>query len=384
MTADDRRYMQMALELAAKGRGATSPNPMVGAVLVKAGRVVGQGYHEAVGRAHAEVNAIADAGGQAAGATMYVTLEPCNHTGRTPPCTDAVLGAGISRVVVAMADPNPDVAGGGIERLRQSGVAVTTGVLEVEATRLNAAFVTFVRTRRPWVVLKWAATLDGRIATRTGHSRWVTGVAARREGHLLRNSLDAILVGVGTVIADDPRLTARLDGQAARDPLRIVLDTHLRTPLDARLLRLDSQAQTLIICADDAPADRRRALLDAGVEVASAPVRDGRIDLDALVAFLGARGITSVLIEGGSRVIASALSAGIVNRAVLFYAPKIMGGDDGFPVCRGRGPDTMDGCLRLVDWQVRRCGDDLLVEGGLDAAAVRHDPPTTGKADNDP
>jgi len=375
--ADDHKHMQTALALAAKGSGRTSPNPMVGAVLVKDGHVVGRGYHEAVGGPHAEVNAIADAGDRAAGATLYVTLEPCNHTGRTPPCSEAVLAAGIRRVVVAMRDPNP-IAGGGIERLRQNGLSVTVGVCEHEARRLNEAFIHFIRTRRPWVVLKWAATLDGRIATRTGHSQWVTGSAARQAGHRLRRGLDAIMVGVGTVTADDPQLTTRIEGQHGRDPLRIVLDTRLRTPLNARLLRLDSPAQTLIICAEDAPVDRRSALEAQGAHVVSAPVADGRIDLDALMDLLGARGVTSLLIEGGSRLIGSALAAGVVHKVMLFYAPKIMGGDDGFPICRGAGPETMDECISLIDCQVHRCGGDLLIEGWLVPAGGSAEVETNG------
>jgi diaminohydroxyphosphoribosylaminopyrimidine deaminase / 5-amino-6-(5-phosphoribosylamino)uracil reductase len=363
----DTDYMRMALELAAQGAGRVSPNPMVGAVLVKDQRVVGRGYHQAVGSAHAEVNAINDAGDQARGATLYVTLEPCNHQGRTPPCTHKIIEAGIARVVVAMADPNPDVTGGGNAYLRARGIDVVCGVCADEAHRLNEIFVKYIRTKHPFVVLKMAATLDGRIATRTGDARWVTGPAARARVHILRHAMDAIMVGVGTVLSDDPQLTARLEEGGGVDPIRIVLDTHLRMPATARMLCQDSPAETWVVCGSQAARDKRTRLTDHGARILEAPLQAGRIDLKALVGLLGAREVTSVLIEGGAQVAASALQAGIVDKVMFFYAPKILGGDDGIPMCKGPGPDKMSASRPLHRTTVSRVGEDFLIEGYLHA-----------------
>ena len=363
---DDIAFMQAALELAARGRGFTSPNPMVGAVVVKQGRVVGRGYHHAAGQAHAEVNALLEAGGSARGATLYVTLEPCNHQGRTPPCTDRVIEAGIRRVVVAMEDPNPDVAGGGIPRLKEAGLKVDVGVCAREALALNEAFVKFVRTKRPFVILKCAATLDGRIATRTGDARWVSSEESRCYVHRLRHAVDGIMVGIGTVRCDDPSLTARLPDMKGRDPIRIILDTRLTIPEEAKVLRLESESDTIIVSGENAEPFRRDALMARGAQVIATPLDgDGRIDLNALMRHLGAIQITSLLIEGGAKVIASALSARIVDKINFFYAPKILGGDDGVPICRGPGPERMDGCLAVERLGVHRFGPDVMIEGYL-------------------
>jgi len=355
--------MEMALDLAERGRGFTSPNPMVGALLVRDGKVVGKGYHRQAGEPHAEVNAINAAGRAVKDATLYVSLEPCNHTGRTPPCTDTILQAGIRRVVVAMADPNPGVKGGGSAYLAQNGVAVTTGVCESRAEKLNEFFSKYITTRRPFVIVKCASTLDGRIATRSGDSQWVTGEAARAYVHALRHAVDAIMVGIGTVIHDDPSLTARVPGKETRDPSRIILDTHLRISESARLLHLDSNAGTLIICDNSVPQEKRDRIAAKNVEVMASRVTDGCIDLDFLMGRLGEKGITSLLIEGGSRVLASSFCDGIVDQCAFFYAPKILGGDDGVPICSGRGPDLMANCIRIKDINVQRFGDDILVEG---------------------
>jgi diaminohydroxyphosphoribosylaminopyrimidine deaminase/5-amino-6-(5-phosphoribosylamino)uracil reductase len=361
----DIKYMQQALDLAEKGRGWTSPNPMVGAVVVKDGRVVGRGYHQRAGGPHAEVNAIDDAGERARGATIYVTLEPCNHVGRTPPCTRKILDAGIRRVVVAMTDPNPGVRGGGNGYLRNRGIDVTTGICEKESRALNENFVTWVTTGRPFVIVKCAATLDGRIATRTGDSRWVTGPASRRFVHRLRHAVDGIMVGVDTVKKDDPGLTTRLDGQTGSDPTRIILDTHLSIPLDAKMLDQASDAQTWVVCGTDAPADRRTALEGAGARVVDASIKSGRIDLEALMDRLGAMGITSLLIEGGGTVIGSAFAARIVDKICFFYAPKILGGDDGVPICRGAGPESMQQSIPVHDLSVVRFDTDVMIQGYL-------------------
>lgn len=362
---DDIAYMQMALDLAKQGCGFTSPNPMVGAVVVNAGRVVGKGFHRAAGTPHAEVHALNDAGPAARGATLYVTLEPCNHTGRTPPCTEKILSSGIARVVMAMADPNPGVQGGGAQALTAAGVEVVAGVCEDRARTLNEVFVKHITTGLPFVVVKCAMTLDGRIATRTGDSRWVTGEAARLEVHRMRHALDAILVGCGTVLADDPSLTARLPDGSGRDPVRVIVDTGLSISEEARMLRLDSEAQTLIFCGDRVNPDKRRRIEATGARVVTAPLRDGRIDLAALMPLLAGEGITGVLIEGGGRVIASALAAGVVDKVAFFYAPKILGGDDGISVCRGPGPGAMADCLKVGRTRVAHFGDDILIEGYL-------------------
>jgi diaminohydroxyphosphoribosylaminopyrimidine deaminase/5-amino-6-(5-phosphoribosylamino)uracil reductase len=362
---NDLEYMNMALELAAQGVGRVAPNPMVGAVVVKEGRIIGRGCHQRVGGPHAEVHAIDDAGADTRGATLYVTLEPCNHHGRTPPCTEKIVAAGISRVVLAMADPNPDVRGGGVAFLRTRGIEVITGVGEAQARRLNEIFIKYVITKRPFAVLKLAATLDGRIATRVGDARWVTGEAARAHAHNLRHALDAIMVGIGTVLADDPQLTARLPDGGGKDPQRIVLDRRLRMPSEARMLRQKSEAPTYVICGSEAPASDRQRLIAAGAQVLEVPTRDGRINLAALMELLGAMGITSVLIEGGGQVAAAALAADIVDKVVFYYAPKILGGDDGVPMFHGSGPIHMREALTLREATVDRLGEDIVVQGYL-------------------
>jgi diaminohydroxyphosphoribosylaminopyrimidine deaminase / 5-amino-6-(5-phosphoribosylamino)uracil reductase len=359
----DKFFMNMALELAERGKGFTSPNPMVGAVVVRNSDVVGTGYHEYAGGPHAEVNALNDAGELARGATIYVTLEPCNHTGRTPPCTQKILDSGIARVVVAMQDPNPDVTGGGIGVLREKGIQVDVGIEETHAARLNEFFVKYVQTKRPFVILKTAATLDGRIATRTGDSKWVTGPAARNFVHTVRHAADAIMVGIGTVKQDDPSLTTRLEGQKSKDPLRIVLDTHLSISENARLLNIGSDADTLLVTGADVPREKKHRLEKQGVTILESQLKDGFIDLDVLMYRLGTMKITSLLVEGGGRVAASALACRIVDKILFFYAPKILGGDDGVPVCQGPGPDQMSDCTQVHNILVHRFDDDILIEG---------------------
>jgi diaminohydroxyphosphoribosylaminopyrimidine deaminase/5-amino-6-(5-phosphoribosylamino)uracil reductase len=364
---DHEKYMRLALELAAKGAGYVAPNPMVGAVVVKDDRVVGRGYHQALGGPHAEVNAIDDAGEAARGADLYVTLEPCNHHGRTPPCTQKILGAGIRRVVVAMADPNPHVAGGGNGYLAAKGVEVTCGVCEAEAVVLNESFIKFMRTRLPFVVLKMAATLDGRIATRSGDARWVTGPQARAVVHQLRHNMDAIMVGIGTVLVDDPELTTRLEQGRGVDPVRVVLDSRLTISPEARMLNQSSTAETLLVCGPSAPDEKRARLREKGACLIQMPLVADRIDLRALMKELGTRGVTSLLVEGGAEVAGEALKAGIVDKVYFFYAPKIMGGD-GIPICGGKGPEKMSECLPLSRTTVSRAGEDILVTGYLNKA----------------
>lgn len=356
---EDFRFMDMALDLARRGAGWTSPNPMVGAVVVRDGEVVGKGFHKRVGGPHAEPNAIDDAGPMAEGATLYVTLEPCNHTGRTPPCTERILSAGIQKVVVAMDDPNPDVAGGGNARLREAGIAVMFGVREAEAMQLNEIFIKYIRTKTPFVLVKCAATLDGRIATRTGDSKWVSGEASRAYVHELRHACDGIMVGLGTVLADDPSLTARRPGLESKDPVRIILDARLDIPLDRKVLA----AGTVLATGPDPPAGKRAAVEKTGARVLETDLRDGRINLARLMPILGKMGIASLLVEGGGSVLGSAFAAGIVDKVNFFFAPRILCGDDGVPICRGTGPERMADAIRLTDVSVHRFDADVMIEG---------------------
>ena len=364
----DRFYMQMALDLAERGTGYTSPNPLVGAVVVKDQKVVGRGYHKHFGGAHAEVNALEEAGAKARGATLYVTLEPCNHTGKTPPCTEKILAAGIRRLVVAMGDPNPGVRGGGNDRLRAAGLEVVEDVAHNAAQRQNEFFLKHTRTETPFVILKCAATLDGHIATRTGDAQWVSGPQSRGFVHALRHAVDGILVGVGTVKADDPSLTTRLPEGGGCDPKRIILDTHLSIPLNARVLTQPSDAETILVTGPDVARTARRKVEQTGARVLTVPCREGRVDLKALMKKLGAEGLASILVEGGSRVCGSTLRAGIVDKLYFFYAPKLLAGDDGIPICQGPGRERMTDCLNVNHITVHRFGQDVMIEGYPDNA----------------
>lgn len=362
--------MTQALRLAAKGLGQTSPNPMVGSLVVKNGRIVGQGYHQGPGQPHAEVLALKQAGSRAKGATLYVTLEPCCHLlKRTPPCVPAVIHSGVSEVVVAMTDPNPSVQGKGIAALRRAGMLVTTGIAGEEAAQLNRAYLHWVTTGRPYVILKAGMTLDGKVATAKGESRWITGPLARRDVHRLRSEVDAVLVGVGTVLKDNPSLTARLSDRpvklAAQQPLRVVLDSQLRTKPKAKVCRDQDLARTLMATTSRAATSRRRLLGLTGVEIVSLPAKSGQVSLRALMTLLGKRGIMSVLIEGGSTVNAAALQARLVNHVLLYLAPTLMGGQDAQSVIGGHGPKRLAQAIRLRHVTVRRAGEDLVIEGDL-------------------
>ncbi|MDN5344971.1 MAG: diaminohydroxyphosphoribosylaminopyrimidine deaminase [Clostridia bacterium] len=366
MLPEDTVYMRRALDLARQGLGRTSPNPVVGAVIVRDGRVVGEGYHQKAGTPHAEIHALQAAGEAARGATLYVTLEPCCHYGRTPPCTEAIIAAGIRRVVAAMADPNPRVAGGGIQALRQAGIEVETGLLEREARRLNEAFGKFITTGQPWVTLKMALTLDGKIATRTGASRWITGPAARQKAHELRDTHDAILVGIGTILADDPELTTRLPGGQGRDAVRVILDSRLRLPPVARAVNLASPAPTIVATTAAAPAAARQQLTERGVEVLELPAAaDGRVAWLPLLDELARRQITSILVEGGAGVNATALAAGVVDKVVAFLAPRIFGGTAAPGPVGGMGVATPAEAWQLEGLEVGPCGPDLMISGYL-------------------
>jgi diaminohydroxyphosphoribosylaminopyrimidine deaminase/5-amino-6-(5-phosphoribosylamino)uracil reductase len=362
MKSDDEIYMRMALRLAEKGRGRTSPNPMVGAVVVKSGKVISRGYHRKAGDPHAEAIALKRAGKKAKGATLYVTLEPCSHTNkRTPPCTPLVLQSEVKRVVVSMIDPNPRVSGGGIKTLRKAGIEVVSGVLEREARALNEAYLKYITTGMPFVTLKIAQTLDGKIATASGESKWITSEKAREEGQRLRNSNDAILVGVNTVLKDNPSLTARVPG--GRDPIRVIVDSRLRTPVNAKVITQRSSAKTCIATLDTMPKDKLVKLLDNGAEILLARGRIGHIDLKYLMKMLGSFGITSVLIEGGSEVNASALKARIVDKVVMFIAPKLMAGTDARCSIGGKAPAKLSKAISLHDVTSRFIGPDMVVVG---------------------
>lgn len=356
----DTRYMRMALGLALKGAGRTSPNPMVGAVLVCGRSVVATGYHRRAGGAHAEIVALKRAGARAKGATLYLNLEPCNHFGRTPPCADAVIRAGVKRVVVGLADPNPLVSGRGIRKLRQAGIQVEVGLLREECRRLNEAFCKYITRRLPFVILKLAASLDGKIATSTGDSRWITDEAARRHVHSLRNQVDAVLVGAGTVIADDPQLTCRIPG--GRNPLRVIVDGHLRIPTTARLLR--EPGKTIVVAGPRVPLRKMRAIERCGAEVWRFPLSDGAVRFTSLLRELGKRGIVSVMIEGGAATAARALQEKVVDKICFFYAPKIIGGD-GKSMIETLEVGKISQSRQINNLAVQRLGKDLLVTGYL-------------------
>lgn len=360
---DDFAYMRQAVALARRGTGWTSPNPLVGAVLVKDGAVIGRGYHARCGGLHAERAALADCTVSPRGATMYVTLEPCCHQGRQPPCTDAILDAGIARVVVGSDDPNPLVAGKGLEILRRGGVEVVTGVLREECDALNPVFFHFIRTKRPYVVMKYAMTMDGKIATRTGASRWITGEAARRRVHRDRHRYTAIMAGVGTVLADDPMLNCRIRG--CKNPVRVICDTHLRTPLTSRIVRTAGEIPTIVAtCAEPALYG---PYTDAGCRVWTLPEKDGHVDLNALMDRLGAVEIDSVLLEGGGTLNWAALESGIVQRVQAYVAPKLFGGDAKSPV-EGQGVALPDQAVALKHTRVIRVGEDILLESEVDGS----------------
>lgn len=371
-TGNDESFMRRALALARRGYGTTSPNPMVGAVLVKGGRIIGQGWHHCAGEPHAEIEALRNAErrrNSPKGATLYVTLEPCCTHGRTPPCTVAIKAAGIKRVVVAAKDPNPKHAGRGFRILRRAGIEVEHGVLAEEATKLNEAFNHWIVQRTPFVTVKAAMTLDGKIATASGESKWITGEEARAEGMRLRAGSDAILVGVNTVLADDPSLTVRETPKTKIQTSRlrrIVLDSQARTPLKAKVVSDEFAALTTIVVGKGAPA-RRIAVLAKRAQVWTAPLRGGRIDLRWVLKRLGGEKVTSLLVEGGGEVNASFLLGAFAQRVAFFYAPKILGGRDSRKAVAGEGARSLNEILNLCDVEWRRVGEDLMMTARVEA-----------------
>ncbi len=359
----DRRFMREALRWAARGLGRTAPNPAVGAVVVRGDAVVGRGCYAGVGQPHAEVVALRAAGRSARGADLYVTLEPCAHFGRTPPCTGAIIEAGIRRVVYAVADPDPRVAGRGEAQLREAGVATECGVLEAQATELLEGYLKHRRTGLPWGTLKLACTLDGKVATANGESRWITGERARAHVHRMRDEHDAVMVGVGTVLADNPYLTTRRRG--GRDALRIVVDSRGRTPAAAHVVAQASRAGCLIATTNRAGEGRLEALRRAGAEVLLLPSRGGRVDLRALWRALGERGLLTVLVEGGPELGASAIREGVIDKLALFVAPKVFFGNEALSLFGGRSARRPAEAAELKIRRVRRLGPDLLIEADL-------------------
>lgn len=363
--ARDEAFMARALALAERGTGWTSPNPLVGAVIVKDGRIIGEGWHTACGQPHAEREALAACDEDPAGSTLYVTLEPCCHWGKTPPCTDAILEAGIARVVVGALDPNPLVAGQGCAQLREAGTVVETGVLEEGCRHLNEVFFHFITTGRPLVVLKYAMTLDGKAATRTGASRWITGPEARERVHRDRHRFAAIMVGIGTALADDPALTCRLEGGPWRQPLRIVVDSQGRLPLDASLVRTAEEIPTLVAVGPQASAERAGALREAGCSVWVSPPAErgnGAVNLPALLDHVGSLGIDSILVEGGPALHGAFIDGGLANRVQAYIAPKLFGGAGALGPVAGRGVALPADALCLSSPTITALGPDLLLE----------------------
>lgn len=360
---DDRYFMKRALGLALKAKGRTSPNPMVGAVIVRNGMIMAEGFHKMAGTPHAEAIAIEKAGKKARGSTLYVNLEPCCHTEKkTPPCTRAIIEAGLKRIVVAMIDPNPMVSGRGLDELRAAGIKVDIGVMEDSARKLNEAYIKFITQRKPFVILKIAQSLDGKIATSSGESRWITGERARRFVHRMRDEVDAVLVGIGTIKKDNPSLDCRIKG--GRNPYRIIVDSRLNIPLNSKVLRHKDQ-RTIIATTAKASREKIRVIEDSGNRVLIIKEKDGRVDIANLIKELGRFEIISLMIEGGSSISASAISEGIVDKILFFIAPMIIGGVDAVPSVGGKSPHLPEDAVKIKHLQARWFGEDILLEGYL-------------------
>ncbi|MDW7738742.1 MAG: bifunctional diaminohydroxyphosphoribosylaminopyrimidine deaminase/5-amino-6-(5-phosphoribosylamino)uracil reductase RibD [Bacillota bacterium] len=362
MDADD-RYMWMALDLARQGRGRTSPNPMVGAVVVQGSEVLATGYHQAAGTPHAEIIALKKAGEKAEGATLYLNLEPCAHHGRTGPCTEAIIKAGISRVVAAMQDPNPLVSGRGFARLTEAGIKVKEGVLEQKARQLNEVFIKYITEQLPFVSVKVAMSLDGKIGTATGDSQWITGDKARQFVHRLRDNTDVIMVGIETVLKDNPRLTTRIEGGGGKDPVKVVVDSTARLPLDARVIESSSSARLILAVTEQASKEKLRALKDRGVEVLVMPAKEGRVDLKALMKKLAERELSAVLVEGGGTLNYSLLEQSLIDKLFIFIAPLIIGGRESPTAFSGVGVEKLASAWSVEDVELKQFDKDLLLIG---------------------
>lgn len=358
--------MALALRLAKKGLGHTSPNPVVGAVIVKNQKIIGGGYHKRAGFDHAEVTAIKNSGRNAKGATLYVNLEPCNHFGRTPPCSDMIIRSGIKKVVAAMRDPNPLNNGRGFARLRKAGIKVINGVLEDEAKRLNGAFIKYITKKTPFIIVKAAQSLDGKIATNTGDSKWISCEESRRYVHRLRSQVDAVMVGAETVIRDDPLLTSRVKsvaGKKNKQPVKIVVDSELKIPVKSRIFSKDSPAKTIIATTKKAPKDKIGRFKKIGAEVLVLKEKSGLVDLKQLMKELGKREITSVLVEGGGELIGSLVDEKLADKFLFFIAPKIIGGRGAVTSVQGQGIVKIKDAFRLKDVQLKKIGTDFLISG---------------------
>ncbi len=361
----DEKYMSLALELAGKGRGRVEPNPMVGAVLVKNGEIVGKGYHQIFGGAHAEIHAIDEGGENGKGATLYVSMEPCAHFGKTAPCADAIIRAGITKVVAAVADPNPVTDGRGIQKLKDAGIEIQIGVLEHHARRLNAPFFKLMQKGIPYVIAKWAMSLDGRIATYTGESKWITSEESRRYVHKIRGQVDGILVGINTVLRDDPLLTCRIEG--GRNPRRIIIDSNALLPLNARLLNTINEGEVVVAVNKNAQVERIEKLKQLGCRVIQMCNTTDRVDLKELFYRLGKMELTNILVEGGSRVITSFFEERLVDKVMVFIAPIIIGGEGARSPVLGKGIDTIREATEIREITVQRISKDILVEGVLES-----------------
>lgn len=364
----DEEYMNYALSLAERGMGYVNPNPYVGAIIVKDGRIIGQGWHEKYGGWHAERNALANCLENPEGATLYVTLEPCCHQGKTPPCTEAILQSGIKKVVIGCLDPNPLMAGKGAALLRKAGIEVITGVSEDKCQKLNEVFFHYIQTQTPYVVMKYAMTMDGKIATASGKSQWITGAGARENVHRSRNKYSSIMVGVGTVIADNPSLTCRITG--GRNPIRIICDTELNTPIDSTLITTAKEVRTIIATACTS-SERQRPYLTYGCEILSINRYQNHIDLNHLMTELGKAGIDSVLLEGGSALNFSALQSRIVNKVQAYIASKLFGGEQSKSPVGGAGIQEVNNCFTLKNQTLTWFGEDVLMEGEVDYTCLQ-------------
>lgn len=356
---NDEFYMKRAIELAKNGEGFVSPNPLVGAVIVKDDKIIGEGYHEKCGDLHAERNALKNCKESPSGGTIYVTLEPCCHYGRTPPCTEAIIEAGISRVVIGSRDPNPLVSGNGARLLRENGIEVVEGFLRDECDKLNPIFFQYITTKLPYVSLKYAMTADGKIATVTGKSKWITGEAARNDVHLLRRKHRAIMVGIGTVLADDPMLNCRI--QNGRNPIRIICDSNFRIPLNSNICKTANEIETIVVSAVE-DREKQTVLNTLGVKTLVLGDGSGKVNISALVKYLGENGVDSVLLEGGGTLAYSALKSGVVKHIYAYIAPKIFGGEGAKTPVSGMGIDLPDKCFSLKRTSFKEIGEDILVE----------------------
>ncbi|WP_313568679.1 bifunctional diaminohydroxyphosphoribosylaminopyrimidine deaminase/5-amino-6-(5-phosphoribosylamino)uracil reductase RibD [Acetoanaerobium noterae] len=363
MLESDEKFMKLALSLAEKGRGYVNPNPLVGAVIVKDGKVIGEGYHTAFGKPHAEIEAINSATEDIKGATMYVTLEPCCHQGKTPPCTEAIIKNQLARVVVATTDPNPLVSGSGIEKLKQSNIEITVGVLEEMAKIQNEVFIHYMTTNLPFTILKYAMSLDGKIACHTGDSKWITSEKSRTDVHRLRSSVSAVVTGIGTILSDDASLNVRLIDSKGREPHRIVVDSAARISLDAKILNLDSKSDTYIAVTEAASDEKLKKLEDYGAKIIMTKSKDGKVDLEELWKELGFLGMDSILIEAGEQLNAALLEAKLVNKIRAYIAPKIIGGTNAKSPIGGYGASSMSEVINLKSMNVAYIENDFVVEG---------------------